>query len=225
MDEDPNINSINSAILSSHTVSGATTSHKPPDISITDDQGNIQSHSKFLPYRYHRGPPTSSQHPAHPAISLQQHVQQPVLHAEDHSSLQRRTRTFTTMNDALESNARLYTTQEVSNMNGMMPNGLLHNVTLRKSYELEEILVKRMDNRDAEDILNRLIQLLDSRHIEYELSRSGSIHLNHSQGQVKMEVVQCGAGNNLNDLRFRHMSGDTNHNRQLCNDLMYYLCN
>lgn len=183
--------------------SGMHASLKPPDISITDDQGNLQSHSEFLPFQY-RPPPYVPTH-------------------EDHS-LHHRSRTFTTINDALEHNARLYTTQEVNNVNSTLPaNGFLANMSLRKSYE--DILVKRMDHRDSDDIVNRLIEVLDSRHIEYKFSRSGSIHLNHSQGQVKMEVVQSTAGNNFNDLRFRHMSGDSNHNRQLCHDLMEYLCN
>lgn len=181
---------------------------KPPDISIIDDQGNLQSHSQFLPYQY---PPSTITH---------QHVHA-ALH-EEHAALQHRSRTFTTLHDALEHNARLYTTQETNNVNMMPTNGILAGRSLRKSYE--EILVNKMDNRDPGELVNRLIQLLDDRHIAYELSRSGSIHLNHSQGQVKMEVVRC-SGNDFNDLRFRHMSGDTNHNRQLCHDLLKYLCN
>lgn len=181
------------------------TSRKPPDIRLIDDQGNLQSHSQFLPYQY--PPPITQQH-MHAAL-------------HDEPALQHRSRTFTTLHDALEHNARLYSTQETNNV--MMPtNGLLAGRSLRKSYE--EILVNKMDNRDPGELVNRLIQLLDDRHIAYELSRSGSIHLNHSQGQVKMEVVRC-IGNDFNDLRFRHMSGDTNHNRRLCHDLLEYLCN
>lgn len=164
----------------------------PPDINVTDEQGNIKSHSEFPAF-----------------MNIQSRFQVESLTAEQ-SALNHRSRTFSTLQDAYEHGTHLRTTREVSHINhSISPNGYSQHI-LQNSYE--DIV---MGSKNADDILSRLKQVLDNHHIEYELSSSArGVQLNHSNVQLKMEVVNT--GNELNSLRFRHVSGDSSLSRQLC---------
>lgn len=177
----------------------------PPDISVTDERGNIKSHSHFsscidFDNRLH----VASEEQFHSVFKNQ------------------RSRTFTTLNDAYEQSTHLPGSHELDNLNnGLPPNGFLTNMAmLRKSYE--DIVVRSAGSSNADDILTRLKQVLDSQSIDYyELPSARSVQLTHSNVQLKMEVVQTGA--DLNSLRFRHVSGDSSLSRQLCNELLQHM--
>lgn len=180
-------------------------SFNPPDISVTDEQGNVHSHSQF---------PSSG----HNRTMVEPHLDSPATTAYESVLKNHRSHTFTTLADAYEHATHLPTTQEVSNVNYSLPsNGILTQMAiLHNGYE--DIA---MSSKTAHDIINSLKRVLDSQHIEYNPSSALSIQLNHSNVQLKMEVIE--SGNQFNSLRFRHLSGDCSLSRQLCNQLLHQM--
>lgn len=165
----------------------------PPKISVTDEQGNVKSHSDFSRY-----------------------VDTSNLFQECCGSpLQRRSRTFNTLQDAYSHNSGILPTPEMANVHDTMTaKGLFSNILKRS---LENIVAQQCTHKDADDIMTEIQDLLRSRHINYELSPDHSIKLTHSDIQLRMEVK---TGKDCSDLRFCHMAGDSGQSQQLCHELL-----
>lgn len=161
----------------------------PPEISVTDEQGNVKSHIDFTRY-------------------------------VGSSPLQRRSKTFNTLQDAYSQNTSILPAQEMTNVHDTMAtNGLFSNIGLLKR-SLENIVAHHCTRKDADDIMRELQDVLQSRDINYELSPDHSIKLTHSDVQLRMEVK---SGKDCSDLRFCHMAGDSGQSQQLCNELLQYM--
>ncbi|XP_067938441.1 serine/threonine-protein kinase SIK3-like isoform X2 [Watersipora subatra] len=172
---------------------------KPPDINVTDEQGNVSCHSQFS---------CQATHDNLQLNSIGSNQFQSVLKGQ-------RSRTFSTLADAYEHSRHLPSTHEVSNVSkDISSNGFFATMAiLQNSYE--DIVV---DCKNAEETLGLIRHVLDAQCIEYELSScSRVVQLNHSNVQLKMEIVRT--GNQSNSVRFRHVSGDSNFGRQLCHEL------
>lgn len=170
----------------------------PPKINVTDEQGNVQSHCDFS-----------------------RQVNSHAIYKElSGSPLQRRSRTFNTLQDAYSQNASILPAQEMPNVHGAMTtNGLFSNIG-RLKRSLENIVAHQSTRKDADDIMRELQDVLQSRDINYELSPDHSIKLTHSDVQLRMEVK---SGKDCRDLRFCHMAGDSGQSQQLCYELLQYM--
>ena len=177
----------------------------PPDISVTDEQGNVSSHSHF-----------------HSCLNLHSSLHLNSFSGEQiNCSLKgQRSRTFTTLADAYEHGKHLPATQEVNDVNNDLssPNGFFTTMAiLHNSYE--DIV---LGCKNADEIIRRLRQVLDSQHIAYEMSSCARVVLlNHSNVQLRMEIVNTGTESN--SLRFRHVSGDCSLSRRLCHELLEHM--
>jgi len=127
----------------------------PPDIHVTDVQGNVKPHSEFSSYM---------DVPNRPFVSDNQF-----------RSMGQRSHTFTTLTDACEhSTQHLQGSQELSNINNSIPpNGFFSNFT--------KDVVHTLPHRTTENIFDRLTNVLDSHPLDFQLSPSAkNVKLNHS---------------------------------------------
>lgn len=170
----------------------------PPEISVTDEKGNVKSHSEFSNYmNYH---------------------QTDIYGNVKHSSLSHRAHTFTTLQDACMQGIGISPTREVDDVRSVVANNGIYNMSILHCSLENIILAQRMTSKQADEILREVRCVLESRDIDYELTADHSVKLTHSDLQLKMEVVR--AGNDSSDLRFRHMSGDSGQCKELCKELL-----
>jgi len=170
---------------------------QPPKINVTDEKGNVQIHNDYSSYM-----------DCHEGL---------MLGSEKLSSLHHRAHTFTSLQDAYTQNIHIQTAQGCNNVNEIPANGLLANMALFRK-NLENVFMQKISNKAADDVIRELQNVLDSRHIDYQLSPDRAVHLQHLNVQLRMEVVK--AGKDVSDLRFRQMAGDSEQCRQLCNELL-----